>query len=147
VEPRYVVELFGGLQVRCGRKTLTRFRTQKTAALLAYLAFHHDRLHQREVLIDLFWPDAPSAENGRVSLSVALSSLRNQLEPPGISPQSVIIADRHQVGLSAAMVTTDVHRFETLLDQAERAASDEDAAPLLREAISLYRGALLPGFY
>jgi predicted ATPase/DNA-binding SARP family transcriptional activator len=139
--------LFGGLQVRCGRKTLTRFRTQKTAALLAYLAYHHDRLHAREVLIDLFWPDAPSPENGRVSLSVALSSLRNQLEPPGVPAHSVVIADRHQVGLNAGMVTTDVHRFETLLDQAERADSDSTAAPLLREAIGLYRGALLPGFY
>jgi DNA-binding SARP family transcriptional activator len=83
------IELFGGLRVRQqadvagAARTITRFRTQKTASLLAYLAFHLSQTQPREVLIELLWPRG-TAEAGRQSLSMALSSLRHQLEPPGV---------------------------------------------------------------
>ncbi len=44
------IELFGGLRIVRGESTLTRFPTHKTAALLAYLAYHSDRAHPRESL-------------------------------------------------------------------------------------------------
>jgi DNA-binding SARP family transcriptional activator len=56
-----------------------RFRTHKTASLLAYLSLH-PAPQPREVLVELLWPD-DEPESGRHSLRTALSSLRRQFEP------------------------------------------------------------------
>lgn len=58
------IELLGCLRVRVGKRLISRFRTQKTASLLAYLAFFLWRPHSRETLIELFWPEA-KPEAGR----------------------------------------------------------------------------------
>ena len=36
----WTIQLLGGLAARRSQQEVTRFRTQKSAALLAYLAFH-----------------------------------------------------------------------------------------------------------
>ena len=63
---RWRIELLGGLRA-CGLphggRVITRFRTHKTGALLAYLAYHLRQQHPREVLIELLWPASPP-ENG-----------------------------------------------------------------------------------
>ena len=105
------------LRATQGDRVVSRFRTHKTGALLAYLAFHLHRSHSREALIELFWPESPP-ELGRASLRKALSSLRHQLEPPGVPEGAVILADRETVQFNPAAVTTDVaavpHEIETL---------------------------------
>lgn len=70
--------LLGDFQAQQEGTSTDRFRTRKTAALLAYLAFHHYKAHTREELATLFWPDA-TPELGLKSLGVALSSLRKML--------------------------------------------------------------------
>src|SRR5437588_11925454 len=101
------IELLGELRVLQGDRVVTRFRTEKTGALLGYLAYYLDRRHPRETLIELLWPeDDPDA--GRHKLSVALSSLRQELEPPGVPDGSVLITDRVLVSLNPATVTTDL---------------------------------------
>jgi len=147
------VTLFGGLRAERGgqhagqqQQVITRFRTQKVASLFAYLAYHLRQAHSREVLIEMLWPgsDAPAQRNG---LSVALSSLRHQFEPPGTPQGAVIRADRFSVGLNPASVTTDVLQFEQAIKAAARAESLTERAQRLTEAVELYGGALLPGFY
>jgi len=141
------LQLFGGLRARQGERTLTRFRTQKTGALLAYLAYHLGRSHPREVLIEMLWPDATTPESGRHNLSLALSSLRNQMEPPGVPAGTVIVADRLSVELNPAAVRTDVAAFEQGLRDAAQARDDETRARRLGEAIGYFGGPLLPGYY
>src|SRR5205809_2136531 len=111
---RWQVTLLGGLRAQRGEQVITRFKTQKVASLFAYLAFHLRQAHSREILIELLWPesDTPTLRN---SLSVALSSLRHQFEPPGIPQGTVIRADRFSVGLNPVTVTTDVAAFEQAL--------------------------------
>src|SRR5207248_3283098 len=46
------IELFGGLRVRNRDDSVERFATQKTASLLARLAFQPGRAHSREELAD-----------------------------------------------------------------------------------------------
>lgn len=75
------IELFSGLRVRLGERVFTRCRTRKTASLLAYLAFHGNRKHPRELLAEIIWPEH-TPKSGRDSVNTALSSLRRQLEPP-----------------------------------------------------------------
>lgn len=140
------IELFGQLRAYRGEHSLTRFRTQKTAALLAYMAYHLPQQHSREVLIDLFWPDDTPAA-GRHSLSMALSSLRRQLEPPGTPAGAVIQADRQNIGLNPAAVLTDTAAFETGLRAAGKATGRIEKVQLLAQTLDLYRGRLLPDFY
>src|SRR5581483_11686083 len=97
-------------------------------------------------LIDLFCPES-SLEAGRNSLSVALSSLRNQLEPPGTPANAVLRADRFSVGLNPAAVTTDVLEFERALQQSAQADSAAERTQLLAQAADLYQERLLPGYY
>ncbi len=142
MEPVWRIALFGELRAERGDRVVTRFRTRKTAALLAHLAFHVERGHPRELLVELLWPGAPP-EAGRNGLSRELSSLRSQLEPPGVEPGSIIRADRASVGLDPSRVTTDVRRFEQAVKAATRGGPEGVA--LLEEAVSLYAGDLLPG--
>jgi predicted ATPase/class 3 adenylate cyclase len=140
------IDLLGGLHARSGDRVVSRFYTQKIAALLAFLAYHLEKSHSRDALIDLLWPDAdPKA--GRNSLSVALSSLRNQLEPPGVPTGAVLIADRASVRLNPQMVSTDVAALRECLATAERAGGRTERVAALEDAVGLYSGELLPGFY
>jgi predicted ATPase/DNA-binding SARP family transcriptional activator len=140
------IELFGGLRAIRNDQIVNRFRTQKTASLLAYLAFHSHRSHPREELIELLWPEhAPQL--GRRSLRTALSSLRHQLERPNLLPGSVLIADRHSVQLNPKVCRTDVHMFEATLGFRGPSENDRDRIERLMEAVEVYRGELLPGFF
>ncbi|MFB3882374.1 MAG: BTAD domain-containing putative transcriptional regulator [Armatimonadota bacterium] len=140
------IQLLGGLRVVCGERVIARFRTHKTGALLAFLAYHLASAHPREALAVLLWPDS-TPEAGQMSLRVALSSLRHQLEPPGTRAGTVLVADRSSVGLDPAAVATDVAEFEAALRTAEHSASEAERGQHLARAISLYGGPLLPGYY
>lgn len=136
------IEMLGGLQLRHGSGCASRFQTQKTASLLAYLAFHRGRDVSREVLIGLLWPDVDPA-SGRNRLSVALSSLRKLLDD-SCGPDA-LVATRFSIRLDPALISTDVAEFESLIGEA--AAPSAPSADLLSQAVQLYRGPLLSGYY
>lgn len=141
--------LLGELRAVQGDRAVTRFRTTKTAGLLAYLVIHRDRVPSRDSLLDLFWPDSP-LEKARSSLSVALNSLRQQLEPPhtpGSSPTGdFVIADRTTVRLNADAFSCDVTDFEAAASSLDSEGAGPQVENLLR-AEQLYRGELLPGYF
>jgi predicted ATPase/DNA-binding SARP family transcriptional activator len=143
------IELFGRLSFRQGDRHLSHLRMQKAGILLAYLACHRQRPHDREELIELLWPGCVP-ETGRNRLSVTLSALRRQLEPPGVSPGSVLLTDRFSVQLNPA-ITTDVAEFEAALYSAfhgkETGSEGEARCLSLHRAMELYRGPFLPGCY
>ena len=136
-------QLLGGLRASCGDQTLEKFQTQKTATLLAYLAFYPHCRHTREELIDILWPDA-EPEAGRNRLSQALVWLRPRLEFSQEMRGTVLRADRRSVGLNPQAIFVDVFAFE-----AAAKAGTEAAAPVasLEQAAALYSGELLPGYY
>jgi DNA-binding SARP family transcriptional activator len=133
------IELLGRLRVTCGEQAITHFETRKTAALLAFLAFHRQQCHTREMLAEQLWPEED--EVSRARLRQALSALRQNLPP------DVLLTDRTEIRLNLHVVTTDVEEFETALRDAEQAASAEERRVAYRQAIALYHGELLPGFY
>lgn len=141
------IHLLGGLRVQRGPVVITRFRSHRFGALLAYLALFPQRLHTREALADLLWPDA-DLEAGRVNLRTALSSLRRQLEPPDVPPGSVVVTKGNTyVELNPAAIITDVAEFEEAVSAAARAATADQRIEHLRNAVQRYTGPLLPGFY
>jgi DNA-binding SARP family transcriptional activator len=146
MDARWRIELLGRLRAVQGDRVLTRFRTQKTGALLAYLAYHSQRSHLRDALIELFWPDSDLSA-GRNNLSRELAWLRQHLEPPPLPPGTVIVADRTTIGLIAAGISTDVAAFTAALRAAECADHPAERAQHLMEAIDAYGGELLPGHY
>jgi predicted ATPase len=125
---------------------VTRFATSRTALLLARLALQPGRAHPREELIDLLWPEA-DLDSGRNRLRVILASLRRQLEPPGVSAGSVLVADRAVVRLNPVAFRCDVAEFEAALTAASLAPSAAARRDALARAASLYAGDLLPGLY
>ncbi len=148
MQPTWNIHLFGGLRVRRGDDEFFRFSTRKAGTLLAFLAFHADRSHTRETLCDLLWPDEPP-QTARARLRVALTSLRRQLEPPGVPAGSVIRSDGNEwVALAGAAVTTDVVEVERALETLADTAAGEDAwLAAGRTLVARYREPLLPGFY
>ena len=136
------IEFFNGLRAQNGENTILRFRTQKTAALLAYLAFFPVP-HTRDFLIELLWPNTP-LETGRNNLRLALASLRRQFELPGAPQGSFIVAGRVWVQLNPLAFVTDVQQFEMLLNSA--VTTPENAADLWKQALECYRGPLLRGY-
>ena len=134
------IQLLGVLRAEMGDLKVTRFATSRVAALLARLALHPRRAHSREELCDLLWPDADLGA-ARLSLRVAIASLRRQLEPSPLMHGSVLLADRSFVGLNLVAFRCDVADFEAALTT----AGDEPEA--LARAAALYGGDLLPGFY
>src|SRR6476646_5883496 len=105
----WTIQLLGGLAARRSQHEVARLRTQKAASLLAFLAFHAGPStppQPRDVLIEMLWPETEPAA-GRHNLSNALSFLRRVLEPPGVPPGTIILADRAAVRLNPAAVTSD----------------------------------------
>ena len=115
---------------------IRRFRSQKVASLLAYLALHVGRDCSRDVLCEALWPDGDPHET-RNRLRVTLSSLRRQLEPPGVPAGAVLDTTvTNAVRLRAESVSVDVAAFETALRNRDTAT-----------ARAVYKGELLPTFY
>ena len=143
----WFLRLFGQFSAESDGETLTRFRTQKTAALLAYLACHPDRSHPREELIAMLWPDA-DPDAGRHSLSQALTSLRHQLEPPGVASGAVVVSDRNTVRLESGRLLGRRHPLRrTCCGSGARDRAGRPAHAARACCGGLYAGELLPGFY
>lgn len=53
------ISLLGPFRMSLNGQPLTQFRTRSVQALLIYLVCEAERPHQREVLMDLFWPAMP----------------------------------------------------------------------------------------
>lgn len=101
----------------------------KRLALLAYLAVDRPvRLHRRDSLLLLFWPESDET-HARGALSQALAFLRRALGDGVIVTRGV-----DEVGVDATRVTTDVAQFE------DRADAEDHVRTL-----ALYRGDLLGG--
>jgi predicted ATPase/DNA-binding SARP family transcriptional activator len=140
----WYVEILGGVRATRGDRAVTRFSSRKTAGVLGRLAFRVGAALPREELAELAWPRL-SRTAALARLSRSLSSLRRQLEPPGVAPGTVIVSDRSSVGLASGAVATDLQEFQAELARA-RSETARDRVAHLERAIGLYRGELLSGF-
>jgi predicted ATPase/DNA-binding SARP family transcriptional activator len=143
----WYIRLFGTLRVSRDEGEFFRFSTRKTGGLLAYLAFYRERRHSREALCEMLWPEE-DPQKSRARLRVALTSLRHQLEPPGVPPGSVVRTDGHdQVQLSVETVATDVGEIEAALRTLDIAPRQEERLAAAQRIGALFQPPLLDGFY
>lgn len=134
-EARWQVRLLGGVAAGDGVQQLDRFPSRAVAALLARLALAPERAHPREELIELLWPGVGLAV-GRNRLRQVLSTLKGMLELPGVPGAAVLQADRQSVRCLPGALACDARQFEQFVKAGRHA-----------EALALYRGELMPGYY
>jgi DNA-binding SARP family transcriptional activator len=112
----YQLVLFGAGTVLDAEGNAIQLSNRKTLALLAYLAMERSRMHSRDSLMGLLWPELPQ-DDARNNLRVALARLRRLLNHPGTPP---ILADRLTVQFNPHFDWHhDVHDFQTLLRTVE----------------------------
>jgi DNA-binding SARP family transcriptional activator len=139
------ITLFGGLRARVGDGEPIQFPPQQTGVLLAYLALHLGRVHARDDLAAVIWPDHDS-DTARPNLRQQLYALRRQLAAIHC-PDSAVLATRTTVQLNPRTATTDTARFNSLVASARAADEPSRRVGMLERAIEVYGGELLPGFY
>jgi DNA-binding SARP family transcriptional activator len=145
------VRLLGRFEVSAAGNHVRAFETPgKVQELLGYLLLFRGRPHRRESVADALWTDAgwPSS---RKSLRQALWHLQAVLEETVGSGRPLLEVDQEWIAISPdADFYLDVQEFEDTFDgvrgrQGEELA-DEQAATL-RQAVAVYRGDLLEGWY
>jgi DNA-binding SARP family transcriptional activator/TolB-like protein len=125
--PTYRLETFGKLALSGG--TTGRLSQQRRRlALLALLAASGDRGLSRDQLLAYLWSDS-SAANARHSLEQLLYAMRQALGEG-------VFDGTNPVRLNAAVITSDVTEFERALARGDWS-----------EAVTLYHGPFLDGFY
>jgi DNA-binding SARP family transcriptional activator len=140
------ISLFGKLSVRRDDKALPGIDACKVQELLSYLLIHRDRAHSREALAGLLWGDT-STEKSRKYLRQALWQLQTALDDEG---GGVLMVEHDWVQLnSEGGMWLDVAAFEQAFASAEGSGGDfnDRATELVQDAVRLYRGDLLEGWY
>jgi DNA-binding SARP family transcriptional activator len=123
----------GGLDLRDDRGVELRslLAQPKRVALLSYLALNAaDGFCRRDLLFALFWPEF-DADRARNALRQALHFLRRTL-----GTEVVVSRGDEEIGLNRSLIWCDAVAFQNALDQGRA-----------QDALELYRGDLLPGFY
>ena len=145
---RLKLYLLGPFMATLDGAPLAGLRSGKSRALLAYLAGEAGRPHQRAALATLLWGEHPN-DAARLSLRVALSSLREALAPLDPTQDSLPLLDITRVSVQMARdpnrCWVDVAEFDALL--AACAAHPHQAITRcptcirrLEQATALYRG-------
>ena len=129
--------LLGPLEVTRDGRVLQLGRA-KERALLAVLLLHANQVVSSDMLTDRLWGDDPPATAGK-ALQVYVSRLRQALGADAL----VTRAPGYFVSVAPGQL--DLHRFEELVTQAQ-GAEPATASALLREALSMWRGAPLGDF-
>ena len=117
--PSLRITCFGTLQVELNGKILTGFETDKTRALLVYLAVKSGRPHRRSQLAGLLWTEE-TEERALHNLRQTLSFLRKGLGDNLTAPH-FILTDRETIQLNpSADVWVDVFALTQSLECAYR---------------------------
>ena len=114
-----------------GREVESLLTRSRRLALLAYLAAATPRgLHRRDTLLALFWPELDQ-EHARAALRQALHVVRSAL-----GADVVVTRGDEEIGLKDDHLWCDVVAFDEAI-----------AAQQFSEALELYRGETLDGFF
>jgi serine/threonine-protein kinase len=114
-----------------GREVVSLLSQPRRLALLAYLAAAIPRgPHRRDTLLGLFWPELDQ-EHARAALRQSLHVLRSAL-----GADAMVSRGDEEIGLNVDRIWCDAAAFQRAIDGGE-----------LRQALDLYRGNLLEGFF
>jgi predicted ATPase/DNA-binding SARP family transcriptional activator len=130
------VRLLGQFEVLRDGRRLT-IPTRNAQSLFAYLQLNAGKVHRRERLASMLWPDS-SEENARSNLRHELWRLRKTIESEG---ETYFRIDDLTISFNReSEYSLDVYLLEN--PPLEGSTADD-----LTRSISVYQGELLPGFY
>jgi DNA-binding SARP family transcriptional activator len=152
---RLRIRLLGSFQVTLDGEPLQGIRSDKTRALLAYLAVEAGRAHNRGALSALLWGES-SDQAARASLRSSLSNLRRCLtrQLTADDDSSILDITRHSVrfDVDPNICRLDVAEFDALMDACHTHSHAHQAlahCPVciarLEQAVKLYQGDFLAG--
>ena len=146
------LHLTGHIEAQLDQRDITReFRTEKERALLAYLAVEADRAHWRDALAELLWPDRPAGV-ARTNLRQALTGIRRALNDRKNDPPFILSDDETIQFNTKSSYWLDVIAFREQIQavQAHPHPSLDNCSTCVRhleEAVKIYRGEFMEGFY
>lgn len=139
---------FGSMEVRLDGQSLDLSSIKpRVRSLLRLLALQAGRPVHRDRIVDCLWPNEGDPRVGTRNLQVAISSLRQLLEP-GVArgAAAVVVREGDTYRLALGPDATDLSRFDAHLAAGRRARSEGDheaAEQHLGRALDLYTGELL----
>ncbi len=143
---RLKVHLFGGVRLHLSGRVIARFRSQKVAALLAYLLVHRARVHSRVELATLFFPEHDESR-ARTYLRTTLYQLKKVLQPGEMQGDPYLLITPQTIGFNPESdYWLDVEEFERLLNHAPD-KPPRQAYEMRLEALELYCGDFVAGYF
>ena len=146
--PELTVNLFGKFTVQVDGQALGGVDSSKVQELLAYMLIYRDRPHPRESLASLLW-EAASTSLSKKYLRQAIWQLQSSLHTAEIEQVILIEPDWIRVTPEGGF-WLDVAAFEDAFARAQGIPGQDlqdEVAASLEQAVALYRGDLLEGWY
>lgn len=143
-------QLFGKFSIQRDAQLVKGLDASKEQELLCYLLVRRDRCHPREALASLLWGNT-STEKSKKYLRQALWHLQATLEVAELACQQVLLVEHDWVQLNLrSELWLDLALFERAFATTEGVTGrqlDSSGAQILKEAVELYKGDLLDGWY
>ncbi len=143
------VWLFGDIRMQFDGMECQWTKPCKMQEVFYYLLTHRKSHHQRENLAETLWCDSP-ATTAKKNLRQSLWQLQSHFAAQSQNPQfHLLMAGLKSIAFHPDIdLWTDVMMFEQSGNVAQRGTEiDESSADKLRQAVQLYRGDLLEGWY
>ncbi len=145
------VVLFGKFRMDRGDRCLTGFEARRAQELFCYLLLYRHRPHLRETLADLLWYATSTSQSKnylRKALWQVQTTLDAQAHPAG---NTLLQVDSEWVQVNPNVeIWLDVQVFEQAFAQVKGVPGntlDRHQAQILQNAVALYQGHLLEGWY
>jgi DNA-binding SARP family transcriptional activator len=146
-EPVLHVRLLGRLEVEIDGRPLPVWRSRRARQLFEFLLLNRREEISRHRLMGIFWPDH-SEDRAENNLSLTVMALRRHLELGQAGDVHALIGFKAGCYfIDASRLRLDVDEFEAAVTEARLAETERYPGAASRsydEAISLYRGDLLP---
>ncbi len=145
------VHLFGQFRLEWAGKSLREPSAAKAQELFCYLLLYPHRAHHRESLANILWADAANSQSKQY-FRRALWQLHSALtEAMGSAEADIICVDGDWIQLNPkAKIWVDAIHFEKCCQSGQKVSGHQlevNTANRLQEAIQLYQGDLLEGWY
>jgi DNA-binding SARP family transcriptional activator/tetratricopeptide (TPR) repeat protein len=141
------IHLLGGFLLEHDGRNMPPIPSAAGRSLFAYLVTNRGRRHTRDLVAGTFWPDLPE-QGARRRLSQAWWQIQTSLQDVKIG-QPFIEATLFDVAFVATDYWLDIAEFDRHIATAAKQAVTRDPAESgsLEQAVDLYRGEFLAGFY
>lgn len=145
------IHLFGKFCVRRNEQVLDGFDARKVQELFCYLLLHRDHSLSREILASILWPDTITVQSKK-SLRQALWQLQSALGSHNESiNERILLVEPEWIRLNSEVdFWLDVAALENAFQLVQKVPGQEldtQKAQILHNAVQLYQGPLLEGWY